>query len=786
MLINNSYTLREISKITGGKCIGNIDVIIKNIHYDSRKFVQNNGHLFIAFKTPSNDGHNYLEKVYESGIKQFLTHKVPTNIEKNAGYLIVKDSLAALQTWAAYHRSKFNIPILSITGSYGKTIIKEWIYFLMHRKVRILRSPKSYNSQFGAALTLLSIQKKHQLAIIETGISLPGEMSIMKWMINPTHVILSTIGSEHLENFSSLDQLKSEKELLLKDTKFTYFKNYNYFNRNITESGQKISYSFNDIDESFFISQKDEISFQNFICCLNFLNQIKFDVNEIHKLCDDLPEIALRFEKKAGIQNSVLINDSYHNNIPSLKIALETLKSESGRKKTTLIMSDLKHESFNYSNLNDIIQSYKISNFYGIGKNLFKNKNFFTKNSAIFKTVEDFLASFTKKDFHENFILIKGDRGKEFQKIGLKLEAKKHLTVLEINISNLIKNYNYYKNLISSETKFLVMIKAAGYGTGLIESAKILQQNHVDYLGVAYVDEGLQLRNNGIHSPILVMNVEAKSMEEIIEHKLIPSIYDLSQLNEFTNKLIGLGIKNFPVHIKLNTGMNRLGFDADEIKELCNFLLNQPEIKVEGIFSHLSASDEKHGKSFTRNQIKKFEKISDEIETNLGIVAIKHILNTSGIENYSQFSMDMVRLGIGIYGISKNNKILNVASLITSISKVRRIKKGEYVGYGLDNMIKKDMKIAIIPIGYADGFNRKLGNGNGRVFINNTFHKTVGNICMDMAFIDISNTDFQVGERVEIFGSNNPISEVAQSINTIPYEIISSISNRVVRVYHKD
>ena len=411
MLINSSYTLRKISKITGGKCIGNVDLLIKNIHYDSRKFAQNNGHLFIAFKTSSNDGHNYIEKVYESGIKQFLTHKVPAKIKKDAGYLIVKDSLAALQAWAAYHRSKFNIPILSITGSYGKTIIKEWIYFLIQRKRSVLRSPKSYNSQFGAALTLLSIQKKHELAIIETGISFPGEMNVMKEMINPTHVILSTIGSEHLENFSSLDHLKSEKEILLKNTEFTYFKNYNNFKRNVTENGQNISYSYKNIENSFFISQKDEISFQNFICCLNFLNQIKFDVNEVHKLCDDLPEIALRFEKKAGIQNSVLINDSYHNNIPSLKIALETLKSESGSKKTTLIMSDLNNGDFKYSDLNDIIQSYKISNFYGIGKNLFKNKNLFTKNSIIFKTVSEFLKSFTKIDFNENFILIKGKEG---------------------------------------------------------------------------------------------------------------------------------------------------------------------------------------------------------------------------------------------------------------------------------------------------------------------------------------------------------------------------------------
>ena len=395
------------------------------------------------------------------------------------------------------------------------------------------------------------------------------------------------------------------------------------------------------------------------------------------------------------------------------------------------------------------------------------------------------MEDFNSLIFKNKYVLVKGDRSTDFQKTALKLEAKKHQTVLEINLSNLIKNFNRYKNKLSPFTKILVMIKASGYGTGLIESAKILEQNKADYLGVAYADEGIELRNNSIKLPILVMNVSYDSMEEIIEYQLTPSIYDLQQLNRFTNILVRLGIKNFPIHLKLNTGMNRLGFDKDEIYDLCDFLLAQPEIKVEGIFSHLAASDKKDGKNLTIKQINNFQKLANLIESKLSINTIKHILNSSGIENYSKHEMDMVRLGIGLYISSKSLNSTTVASLITRISKIRNIKKGDYLGYGLKK-VEKNMKIAIIPIGYADGFKRKLGNGIGQVYVKNSFYKTVGNICMDMAFIDISNTDFKVGDRVEIFGPNNDINIVAKSINTIAYELISSISNRVVRVYLKD
>mgnify|MGYP000014464949 FL=1 len=788
MQINNSYTLRKIAEITGGKCIGNVDSTINNIHFDSRRFVKNNKHLFIAFKTNFNDGHLYINEVYKSGIKQFITHTKPDDLKSDAGYLIVNNTLIALQKWASFHREKFNFPVLSISGSYGKTVIKEWINYIAEEKLNIIRSPKSYNSQFGAALTLLSIRENHQLAIVETGISKPGEMSLMKKMIQPSHVILSNIGNEHLENFNSIDELRLEKEKILEKTCFTYFKDYKQLdsNRSIKENGQEISWIYNQKKEIFFLGQKDEFSAKNFICCLSFLNQISFDVQEIKKLSPFLPEIALRFEKKAGINQSTIFNDSYQNNIQSLKIALETLKSESVSSKSTLILGDLDEKNINYNDLVDLIKSYKLYRFVGIGKEIYKNRKSFIGESSFFEDESSFFKKFNSFKFDNECILIKGKKATDFQKISLRLEEKKHNTVLEINLSNLIKNLNYYRNIVPNKTKLLVMIKAAGYGTGLIESAKILEKNHIDYLGVAYTDEGVELRKKGLKSPILIMNVEQKSMDNLIENNLTPSIHDISQLDELTKKLITLGIKNFPIHIKLNTGMNRMGFDPNEINKLCSFLFCQPEIKVEGIFSHLAASDLENGKKLTQKQFKLFHELSSEIESKLGVNSMKHILNTSGIENYIDHSLDMVRLGIGLYGVSKNERLSNVASLVSKISKIRNIIKGDYIGYGINNIAKKDITIAIIPIGYADGFSRLFGNGNGHVWINNSLHSTVGNICMDMMFIDVTNKKVKINDRVEIFGNNYSIIEMAKSINTIPYEIISTISNRVVRVYQKD
>jgi alanine racemase len=788
-LINKIYNLEDVAKITEGEIFGERNEIIKHLYYDTRTYVENNSHLFIAIKTQKNDGHLYIDQAYKKGIRLFLVNKKPKNILPRASYIVVKNTIDAIQKWAQQHRKNYTIPVLAITGSYGKTIVKEWIYHILRKHYKIIRSPKSFNSQIGAAFSLLAINDTHEIALIETGISSPGEMDKLKEMVNPTHVIITNIGKAHLDNFESIDQLTQEKEKILNNTQFTYLhKNKNY-KTNLFSDSQKIRTIYLGNKEVFTISQKDEFSANNFACCIGFLEQLKISTEIIKKESINLPEIALRMEKKEGIHQSTIINDSYLNDLPSLKIALEILKSESEDKKTTLILSDLpfdfSKESNSYKELSELIVSFNISQLIAVGKNLFANKEKIITPALFFETSQELIKNLKDIDISNHFILVKGNKEKEFQKIAVKLEAKKHQTTLEINLENIEKNYLAYQKLLTRETKNLVMIKAAGYGTGLVEIGKKLSKIGVDFLGVAYSDEGVELRNNNVSTPILVMNVEKKSMEDVIEHQLTPAIHDLNQLNDFTNMLIGLRIKKYPVHIKINTGMNRMGIELNEVDELIEYVSAQPEIQVEGVFSHLAASDLNEGIVFTTNQIKQFKNVANKIENSLEKPLIKHLLNTSGIENYPKNSFDMVRLGIGLYGISKKMKLENVATLNTKISKIRIIPSNKQVGYGTTNLTTSQEKIGIIPIGYADGFSRALGNGVGKVFVNGQYAPTFGNICMDMSFINLKNIDAEVGDIIEVFGENNSIIEMADSINTIPYEILSSISQRVVRIYSK-
>ena len=792
MLINSIYRLQDIAQITGGKIFGEKDSLIKNICFDTRPYFEDNNHLFIGLKSKKNNGIKYVDQAYNKGIRLFLLNEKPKKIYSDSAYLIVDNTLNALQKWAGFHRNKFELTVLGITGSFGKTIIKEWVYHLIRKELNIVRSPKSYNSQLGVALSLLAINKSHEIAIIEAGISVPGEMESLKKMINPTHTIISNIGTAHLKNFNNIEHLTKEKEEILKGTKSTYFKSSNWeeFKREIFNEGQKITTKYLGSKSEFFLNARDEISANNFMCSIRFLEQLKIDKNVIQNECIRLPEIALRMEKKAGINQSVIINDSYRGDMQSLKIGLETLKSECGNCETTVILADFVDgrniNSKHYGQIEKLLNEYKISQFIGIGNNFIKHKDIFKKHFLFYNDPNEFLANLEEIDFHNNYILIKGSKDKNFQKIALKLEAKKHETVLEIDLSNIVQNYLVYKNLIPNNSKVLAMIKAAGYGAGLIEIGKKLSKINLDYLGVAYSDEGVELRKSNIDIPILVMNVEEKSMEDVIEHQLTPAIYDLFQLDKFTNKLVTLGIEKYPVHIKINTGMNRMGIEVSEIDELISFLLSQPEIKVEGIFSHLAASDEKNGKELTNRQIRKFEKAAVLLEKKIGYKVTKHILNTSGIENYSAHSMDMVRLGIGLYGVSNQLTLENVATLRSKISKTRTVPANDQIGYGIKNITKSIMKLGIIPIGYADGFSRNFGHGKAKVLVNGNFVPTVGSVCMDMAFIDLTNVNAKAGDDVEIFGENNSIQKLAKSVNTIPYEILSSISQRVVRIYSED
>ena len=773
----------------GGKYEGNVNFKVASICFDSRLIFNETNGLFVAIKTTKNDGHKFIKEAYEKGIRCFITERPPKNKEKDASYIIVKNSILSIQKWAKHHREKFNIPILAISGSYGKTIVKEWIFHFARSEYNVIRSPKSYNSKLGVALSVLMLTDEHDLGIFELGISEPGEMDVLKSITQPTHVIITNVSTAHIENFENKSQLKEEKEKLIVKNNTIYYKEGDIpaWQKKIVKEGQQITIDLNGKKRTFTIPFKDEISAYNFAHCVAFLDLIHIKEEIILKLSPSLPKISSRLEKKGGINNSTLINDTYSHDHSSIFHGLETLKAESGKGHSTFIYVNDQHIKIKESDeIMNWVKKYEISQFIAIGANLKDIKSQLRPNDFLFNNLHEFNASFDNLNIYDHHILLKGNNKLTTQKINEKIEAKKHETVLEINLNHVESNYTFYKNLISKNTKTLAMIKAAGYGAGLIEIGKKLEFCNIDYLGVAYVDEGVELRKNGIAKPILVMNPSVASFNALISHNLTPAMHDLNQLNSFTGKLIDLNVNAYPVHLKLNSGMNRLGFSEWEIDSLIAFLKSQPEIKVEGIFSHLFASDNEEGESQTLDQIQNFKLNCERIEEGLRINTIKHILNTAGIERYGDHQFNMVRLGIGLYGISSNYDLKPIATLTSTVSKIREIEAEEFIGYGLTNVTKKKTKVAIIPLGYADGYARVLGNGKGNMMINNKLIPTVGNICMDMTFLDVTNLNIKEGDRVEVFGPNRKIEDLAKEANTIPYEILSCISQRVVRVYEKD
>lgn len=798
MLINQTYKLKHLQTFSEGEIKGDFDCLITNICFDTRHFIGDNQHLFIAIETNKRDGHDFIEEAYNKGVRLFLIHKKLNSYKSDASYLIVNNTIDALQSWAKYHRSKFNLPVLAVAGSYGKTIVKEWIYHFLRAKNNIIRSPKSYNSKLGVALSLLTINKSHDLAIIETSVSEPGEMSLVKEMINPTHSIITSYKMNFSNKFENQTELQKELNILTSDTiSFTnsslndksFENSHQIISATKFDGIQKIVLSINNNPIEFVIPFKNKTALDNFTSCLNFLIYRGESIKTLQSLSKVLPNVALRLETTKGINNNVIINDNYNADLSSIKIALEAVKAENEINKTVVILSDVSKDAISsnkiYSQISKWISEFKIDVFYGVGSEIINHQNLFEKNALFFKDSSGLLKHLKKKMVSNKTILIKGANKFKLNEIVNYLVEKTHETTLTINLNNLYKNYNFYRKKVPKSAKILIMIKAAGYGTGLIKVAKKLSSLNVDYLGVAYTDEGIQIRKKKIETPILVMNVEKSSINDLIDYKLTPSIYNFSQLDDFTRVLISKNITSYPVHIKLNTGMNRLGFNENELDDLMNYVSSQPEIRVAGVFSHLFNSDNKSTNDLTISQIKKFTKYSNFIETRLGYSTVKHILNSSGIESFSDACFDMVRLGLGIYGISSNHSLNNVATLETSISHIRNVSKNENIGYGI-NPAKKDLKIAIIPIGYADGFARTLGNGKGKVMINGVLAPTIGNICMDMSMIDVSAVSSKIGDKVEVFGENRKIEELANEMSSIPYEVLSSISERVVRIYTED
>ena len=813
-----NLSTRNIAPIINAKWFENSNSIeIDHISIDSRSLQNGKTTLFFALIGSNNNGHVFIEELIQKGVRNFVVTSIPENLKDKANFLSVENTLVALQKFAAYYRNLYHFPIIGVTGSNGKTIVKEWLNFLLSPDYTIIRSPKSYNSQVGVPLSVISINEKHNLGIFEAGISTRNEMEKLEKIIRPTIGILTNIGTAHDEGFDNLGEKIKEKLNLFAHSEILIYNKNKTVEAFINSKIKTFSWSCKEETADVFIKIKpildktvleidyldskfdvkipfqDDASIENAIHCMMVLLYLKYDFETIEHRMELLFPVEMRLKVKNGIHNSTLIDDSYSSDFQSLKIALDFLESQKQYKKKTVILSDIFQSGLTneelYSKVSQLILSNKINKVICIGETISEYKNKFI-NCTTFKNTEAFISEFDSLNFGDETILIKGARVFEFEKIVALLEEKTHETILEINLNAISHNLNFYKSKLKPTTKMMVMVKAFGYGNGGFEIAKLLEHHNVDYLGVAFADEGIALKNSGIKMPIMVLNPETTSFSAIIQHQLEPEIYSLKGLNSFLQLAKQKKLSDFPIHIKLDTGMHRLGFEEETIADLISVLKDNKYVKVKSILSHMATSDAMEHSNFALSQIDLFEKLSSKIISELQINPIRHILNTSGISNFSQAQYDMVRLGIGLYGVSNDANeqrfLENVGTLKSIISQIRTIEKGESVGYGRRFVAQKTSIIATIPIGYADGISRHWGNGLGFVTINNQKATIIGSICMDMLMVDITELKCQEGDEVVLFGTNPTVSFIAEKLETIPYEILTSISQRVKRVFYRE
>ena len=820
------YTISTIAKIVNGvlTCNNKEDSIIKELGYDSRKIQLESNVLFFALVSSKNDGHKYIGELYTKNIRNFVVNKNFKDLQlyPEANFIQVNDTLMALQTLAKQHRKSFSIPVIGITGSNGKTTVKEWLYQLLCDDHKIAYTPNSFNSQIGVPLSVWSINKETQLGIFEAGISAPNEMNNLKEIINPTIGILTNIGTAHDEYFMDVKQKIGEKlnlfrnvetliygidngiitevlmrtELTKKIKLFTWSRKKeeaNLFINNITKhfKATEITAVYKKQKIKIKIPFIDDAAIENTITCWACLLLLGYSNDIIAEKISKLTPIAMRLELKQGINRCMIINDTYNSDINSLQIALNLMANQQQFKKRTLILSDILQSGSSeyelYKQIADLLIIKNVHRIIGIGEAISRQANSFTIKKEFYKTTGDFFEEFDYSKLEDEIILIKGAREFNFERISNYLELKTHETVLEVSLTSLIANLNYFRSLIQPNTKVMAMVKAFGYGIGDIDIANELQYHKIDYLTVAYVDEGIALKNKNIHLPIMVMNPDERSIESILKQQLQPEIYSFRILHLLEQALEhNPQIPNIHIHLKIDTGMHRLGFEKQNLTDLLNLLKNNPKIIVESIFSHFAAADDTYEDDFTKQQADLLTECHSIISESLGYTPIKHICNSIATVRFPQYHFDMVRLGIGLFGINpfaNQNKLENVATLKTIISQIKLIKKGDTVGYNRKWTAPKDTTLAIIPIGYADGFPRTLENENGVILINNQMAKIVGNICMDMCMADISDISAKEGDSVIIFGKDLPITQFAKKANRTEYEVLTGISQRVKRIF---
>lgn len=817
------YQSAKIAEIVDARIQGATNVSISHLLTDSRQITEASTALFIALVTGRNDAHQYVLPLYQKGVRVFLVNRVPEECRQlsDACFLVVGDTLKALQALASFHRQQFNIPVIGITGSNGKTIVKEWLYQLLKEDYSICRSPKSYNSQVGVPLSVWQLNPHHTLGVFEAGISEVGEMTALEKMIHPTIGVLTSLGTAHDEGFETPEQKLREKlklftnsqtlvvnalsltetqiQLLPKNSVFLISKASHSTLQitNIQQQGVEtvIFGKYKKKALSVTIPFTDVASIDNAITCWGVLLYLGLNQEEIEKRMQVLQSVAMRLELKLGNNNCVLINDFYNSDINALEIALHHQKQQHRGGKKVVVLSDIEQSGKSndelYASVAKLMNQFKIDLLIGIGHEISSQRKLFHINSYFFETTDAFINESkrnTHLQFKDSIILLKGARRYEFENISKLYQQKSHDTVLEINLNKLIHNINFYRSQIDKHTKIMCMVKATGYGSGSAEIAFTLQHHHVDYLAVAYADEGVELRKAGIHLPIMVMNPEESSYNDMIDYRLEPELFSLKVANEFLQALQLKAISEpYPVHIKLDTGMHRLGFEEHQLMELCAFLKKETELKVKSIFSHLVASDDKTFDEFTHQQIDSFKRMAYQLENVLGYSTIKHISNSGGVTRFKQAHFDMVRLGIGMYGVGFNEiekqHLENISSLKTKISQLKQLKAGDTVGYNRKGIVTNNSVIATIPVGYADGFSRRLGNGNFTILINGKSCPTIGNICMDMCMVDVTNVSCKEGDEVIIFETNEELMQLSKAMDTIPYEVLTNISSRVKRVY---
>ena len=828
------YPIEKVTALIGARCFGRQQGNISFLLIDSRSLCFPEETLFFALRSERNDGHRYIPELYHRGVRSFVVEQLPDKWQEyypQANFLRVPNTLKALQRLAERHRDEFQIPIVGITGSNGKTVVKEWIYQLLLPSHAVTRSPRSFNSQIGVPLSVWLMNEHTRIGLFEAGISEPNEMQALRDIIQPTIGVFTNLGSAHQENFTGMREKCLEKMKLFQDAKTivypaddpvisevistecqpgAHFGRYDHtervackvLDRKVVGDQAQVSVSFHDDRQGtetlfdYTLPFIDEASIRNSMLCAATCLQLGLTLDVIRERLLHLEPVAMRLEVKPGINDCTLINDSYSNDLDSLVIALDFMNRRpdcEGRKRT-LILSDIFQSGQQpeqlYKIVSEIVKKGGVEKFIGIGKEISLRKDDIDiPEKYFFDTTADFLNSALFRQLHREVILLKGARRYGFEVITDQLVQQVHETILEVNLNAVVQNLNFFRSFLKPDTKLVCMVKADAYGSGAVEVAKTLQDHRVDYLAVAVADEGVTLRQNGITSNIMVMNPEMTAFKTMFDHELEPEVYSFRLMDALIKAARKEGITGYPVHIKIDTGMHRLGFDPEkDIDEVINRLNNQNAIIPRSVFTHFVGADSDDFDRFSAMQFERFDKASKKLQSAFSHHILRHINNSAGIEHFPERQLDMCRLGIGLYGVdSRDNRIIhNVCTLKTTILQMRHVPKEETVGYSRKGILQRDSVIAAIPIGYADGLNRHLGRGRGYCLVNGQKAPYVGNICMDVAMIDVTDIDCQEGDTVEIFGDHLPVTVLSDILDTIPYEILTGVSNRVKRVHYQD